>query len=194
MWYRSYRGHAIMAFPSFDTATKSWAPQANISWVIGPMRESAFVRFSTRATSESEAVDCALRAAKTWIDKHKRGNHELWDGAAEPETLPGGNLLKRHARQGQRLQPGLSRNSARTLTFDDFKANVASLETNVTQNSLIKSYDALLQLRKKSHCSWAEIKARLKRSQENITARQPTNRRTQPAGLPLTPRDWRRII
>ena len=194
MWYRSYRDHVIMAFPSFDTATHSWAPQANISWVIGPLRESAFVRFPMRAASESEAVDCALKAARTWIDKHKRENRELWGAALEPETSPAGKLVMRNTRQVPRIHTALSRNSGRTLSFDDFKANVASLGANVTERSLLKSYGALIQLRKSSHCSWALIKSKLKRSQENIAARQPTNRRAQPAGLPLTPRDWRRII
>lgn len=194
MWYRSYRNHVIMAFPSFDTATNSWAPQANISWVIGPARESAFVRFSMRTASESEAVDCALKAAKTWIDKHKRENRELWDATLERETSPAGKLVIRNSRQVQRIHSALSRTSARTLTFDDFKTNVAGLGANATERSLIKSYGALIQLRKNSHCSWAQIKSKLKRSQENIAAHQPTNRRAQAAGLPLTPRDWRRII
>lgn len=194
MWYRSYRGHVIMPFPSFDTATKSWAPQANISWVAGAMRESAFVRFSMRATSESGAVDCALRAAKIWIDNHKRESHERWDGAGVPETFPVTHLLKSNARHPRRLEATLPRNSGRTLTFDDFKANIACLGANATEHSLIKSYAALNQLRKNSHCSWAQIKSRLKRSQENIATHDPTDRRGRAVGLPLTPRDWRRII
>ena len=74
MWCRSYRNHVIMAFPSFDTATGLWAPQANISWVVGPLRESQFVRFSKRVLSEEEAVDCASRAALTWINKRLRSS------------------------------------------------------------------------------------------------------------------------
>ena len=70
MWSWSYRKHVIMAFPSFDTATKSWAPQADISWPVGPVRESEFVRFPIRVMTESEAVACALSGGKSWVDQH----------------------------------------------------------------------------------------------------------------------------
>ena len=72
MWSRSYRRHVIMAFPSFDTATNSWAPQADISWPIGPERQSEFVRFPLRVMTESEAVACALRRGQSWIDNRLR--------------------------------------------------------------------------------------------------------------------------
>ncbi len=194
MWCRSYRGHVIMAFPSFDTATHLWAPQASISWVVGAVRESAFVRFSMRVTSESEAVECALRAAKTWIDDHKRGNRRQWDASTEPQTPireASRTLLKGSASQTRQLRPALSRNSGKTLTFEDFKTNLASLGANLSEPSLLKSYAALVQLRTESHCSWGKIRSKLKRSQEHL---QPASRRSKPANLPLTLRDWRRII
>jgi hypothetical protein len=181
MWYRSYRDHAIMPFPSFDTATHSWAPQANISWVAGPARDSAFVRFPMRVTSEGEAVASALAAAKTWID--------------ERQCAPIGSLLRTSARQTRRIPPpASSRNSGKTLTFDDFKANLANLTANASERSLFKSHGAFIKLRKTSHCSWAQIKSKLKRSQENPVSPQPANPREKSARLPLTPRDWRRII
>lgn len=198
MWYRSYRNHVIMAFPSFDTATNSWAPQANISWVEGPARESAFVRFPMRVASESEAVDHALRAAKSWIDNHRREQqHGQWVAARELETpISGaiGDLPNKSGRRTRRLQPAISRNSGTTLTFDDFKANVARLGANASEHSLLKSYAALNQLRKINHCSWAQIKSKLKHSQVNRMSPQPANRREKSARLPLTLRDWRRII
>lgn len=70
IWIWSYRKHVIMAFPSFDTATNSWAPQADISWPLGPVRESEFVRFPIRVMSESEAVAFSLSGGKSWVDQH----------------------------------------------------------------------------------------------------------------------------
>lgn len=69
MWNWSYRNHVIMAFPSFDAATNSWAPQADISWPRGPVRESEFVIFPIRVLSESEAVAFALRGGMSWVDQ-----------------------------------------------------------------------------------------------------------------------------
>ena len=72
MWYRSYRDHVIMAFPSFDTATSLWAPQASIAWVDGHARKSEFVRFAKRVMTEADAVALALDASHAWIDKRLR--------------------------------------------------------------------------------------------------------------------------
>ncbi len=193
MWYRSYRNHVIMAFPSFDTATSSWAPQADISWVAGPARESAFIRFPMRVMSESEAVAIALAAAQKWIDKRKYENRDLWDASLDPQA-PVRTLLARSARQARRNSPSASRNSGKTLTFDDFKANLTRLGLSASEQSLLKSYGALIKLRKTSHCSWAQIKSILKRSQDRAVIRQPAKRGARPATLPLTPRGWRRII
>jgi len=68
MWHRLYRGHVIMAFPSFDTARNGWAPQANISWCVGSNREFKFVRFPNRFATEYEAVACSLKRGQGWID------------------------------------------------------------------------------------------------------------------------------
>lgn len=68
MWRRLYRNHVIMAFPSYDTATNAWAPQADISWCAGPARESEFVKFPNRFMTEADAVACALRMGQAWID------------------------------------------------------------------------------------------------------------------------------
>jgi hypothetical protein len=193
MWYRSYRNHVIMAFPSFDTATSSWAPQADISWVAGPARESAFIRFPMRVMSEGEAVASALAAAQKWIDERKYENRELWDTSLDPQA-PVRTLLTRSARQTRRTSPPSSRNSGKILTFDDFKANLTSLGLSASERSLLKSYGALIKLRQTSHCSWAQIKSILKRSQDHAVIRQPAKRGARPATLPLTPQGWRRII
>jgi hypothetical protein len=199
MWYRSYRNHVIMAFPSFDTATSSWAPQADISWVAGPARESVFIRFPLRVMSENEAVASALASAEKWVDERKYENRELWVTAQNPETpageLPIGTLLRRKsARQTQPILPPGSRRSQNGLTYDDFKANLVSLGMTASEGSLLKSYDALIRLRKTSHCSWAQIKSILKRCQNRGTTIQPPRRGARPAALPLTPQGWRRII
>jgi hypothetical protein len=70
MWSRLYRNHVIMPFPSYDTVASAWAPQADISWCVGPSRESAFVRFPNRFMTEADAVTCALRRGEAWIDNH----------------------------------------------------------------------------------------------------------------------------
>lgn len=70
MWSWSYRKHVIMAVRSVDTATTSWAPHADISWPLGSVRESEFVRFPIRVMGESEAVAFALSGGKSWVDQH----------------------------------------------------------------------------------------------------------------------------
>lgn len=68
MWSRTYRDHFIMAFPSFDPATRTWRAQADISWCGGKLRDSAFVRYKNHAATEAEAVQCALQNSIEWID------------------------------------------------------------------------------------------------------------------------------
>ena len=197
MWYRSYRNHVIMAFPSFDTATKSWAPQANISWVAGPVRESAFVRFPMRVISEGEAVASALAAARVWIDDRKNENRELRDPAPETRAreLPVARLLgTASTRPKTRALAAGSRNARNVLSYDDFKANLEGLGMTASEGSLLKSYDALIKLRKSSHRSWAQIKSLVKRCQNAGTGIQTPRRRSRPITLlPLTPQGWRRI-
>lgn len=71
MWSRMYRDHVVMAFPSYDTASKAWVPQAEITWFAGRTRSSTFVRFPDRCARERDAVRCALRKGQTWIDVHR---------------------------------------------------------------------------------------------------------------------------
>ena len=68
MWSRTYRDHFIMAFPSFDTTTRNWRAQADISWCRGNRRDSAFLRYNHGAT-EAEAVDFALQQSVEWVDR-----------------------------------------------------------------------------------------------------------------------------
>ncbi len=197
MWSRSYRKHVIMAFPSFDTATNLWAPQADISWPTGPERESEFVRFPIRVMSESEAVACALSRGKSWIDR--RLKHRS-DSNAESNLVVQGiaslqeRLTKIHPKPAMRIQSIMPKYSTAPITFDQFKSTVARIGANSTDSSLRKSYSALMKLQKSVNCSWAEIKRRIEQSQGKPTTAQPGTRRNNSRWLPLTERDWRRIV
>jgi hypothetical protein len=68
MWSQLYREHFIMAFPSFDAATNTWVPQADITWCAGTLRDSEFVRFTARVATEDEAVSWAMQNGIEWID------------------------------------------------------------------------------------------------------------------------------
>ena len=57
-----------MAFPRFDTTTRNWRAQADISWCRGDRRDSAFVPYNLRAT-ETEAVGFALQQSVEWVDR-----------------------------------------------------------------------------------------------------------------------------
>jgi len=69
MWSQTYRHHFIMAFPSFDTTTRKWRAQADISWCGGKWRDSAFVRYKPHAKAETEAVHFALQQSIEWVDR-----------------------------------------------------------------------------------------------------------------------------
>jgi hypothetical protein len=191
MWCRSYRDHVIMAFPSFDTATGLWAPQANISWVTGPVRKSEFVRFSKRVISEGEAVTCASRAARAWINKRLKDLHNMSqrnDQITVRNVVNSPRLMRVGAAQ---LQRGMKPTHAgRLLTFGSFKLLVAKSGLDVNEEGLEKSYAALLELCKRNHYSWTRIKLKMKKT----TAAQTRGTKTQVERLPLTIRDWQRII
>lgn len=188
MWCRSYRDHAIMAFPSFNAASGFWLCQANISWVVDASRESAFVRFPKRAVSEVEAVAKALTAAEAWVDKRLK---------ARPVFAPASGLRSSILRAGPAHEsdhlPRLSRSaqpSLRTLTFDQFKSLMRQYGHKASEQSLHKSYAALLLLRKQGHRSWAQIEFKIRHPREQALDSQGW----KPARLPLTMKDWRRII
>lgn len=196
MWSRSYRNHVIMAFPSFDTVTNSWAPQADISWCAGPDRESEFVRFQNRLMTENEAVSFALRRSVAWINqhlKHLRPQAAYVRGEKSIATLKDG-LKRISSRQPIRTHVPLSDSPATTLTYSQFKSVMAKLGVNDSEQSLHKSYAALVKLRKSRHCSWTEIKKKVEQSQELLTAPKRPSRGVKQSRLPLTPQSWRRIV
>jgi hypothetical protein len=193
MWSRLHRDHFIMAFPSFDTTTNSWAPQADISWCAGPIRESEFVRFRTRAMTEDEAVNFALHKGVAWINQRLKhlGNacvvRDRGDDVIEA-------LQERRSRQSPLLRPTTAASQTRTLTFNQFKSVMSKLGLSGSEQSLRKSYDALIRLRKIRHWTWADIRNKVQQSQGFRTAARRSGRGTQAARLPLTPQQWRRIV
>ena len=191
MWTRSYRRHAIMAFPSFDTATGLWAPQANISWVVDSVRESRFIRFPKRVRSENEAVFCALSTARTWIDKRLRDPRNLTDrvGMKVRRTRVKRSKIGSGAVQSSRpvKSPGAAPGM---LTFNQFKSMLGRSGLSLNQERLQKSYASLLLLRRQNHYSWAKIKSKMRNAREiAATAQTPRSER-----LPVTLRDWRRLV
>ncbi|MGH7798018.1 MAG: hypothetical protein ACREQ2_24410 [Candidatus Binatia bacterium] len=183
-----------MAFPSFDTATSLWAPQASISWVVGTERKSEFVRFAKRVFTEAEAAACALSAGKSWVDARIKRAGDVASFEREQDSISSqptdvrffGNRTDSR-REGVRD----SRTSKKMLTFDQFKSWVDQSNPNVSEQLLQKSYAALVQLRKHQHCSWAHIMVKMKNSRAQIAA---SARSAKSSHLPLTLRDWRRII
>ena len=213
MWSRCYREHVIMAFPSFDTATNLWAAQADITWPRGPVRESEFVRFPTRVMSatgrarhirlariarqEAEAVSLALSRSKAWIDR--RLQHVRLEGRKGHERILG-RVMELQGRASRKLSKELPRiHSARAkdptsiFTFDQFKAAQLRSGAKLSEASLQKSYVALMKLAKNG-CSWSEIKLKIKQSQERLAAPKTSSRSVHSARLPLTEREWRRIV
>lgn len=192
MWSRSYRKHVIMAFPSFDAATNSWAPQADISWPIGPERDSEFVRFPLRVMSESEAVACALRRGRSWIDNRLKA-HSVQNTAGL--TIDGIDTLANSFRRTNLKPPAKSsvaRNDpSEAFTFAQFKSAVARSGTKVSEAELHKSYTGLMQLQKSRKWSTAEVRATLNRVQDQSAFR--STRHAQRCRLPMTERDWRKI-
>lgn len=193
MWSRSYRRHVIMAFPSFDTASNSWAPQADISWPIGPERQSEFVRFPLRVMTENEAVACALRRGQSWIDNRLKARSA--ENAATL-VLNGINPLPGSFRRTNLKPPAkptatIRNDSTEPFTFAQFKSAVMRPGTKVSETALRKSYSGLMQLQKNKDLSTAEIWATVNRVQKLLPSR--PKRRAQRCRLPMTERDWTKI-
>jgi hypothetical protein len=187
MWCRSYRDHAIMAFPSFDTVSKLWACQANITWVVGSSRESSFVRFSRRAANEADAAALALSAAQEWIDNRLKELRMFPTWQAPAQSVGLSSDLRRAKEYAARHSKS-SKAPSRTLTYDQFKILMGDSGRRGSERLLQKSYAALLQLRRSSHRSWREITVKI-RHPHTVSVGE-----IQPSRLPLTARDWRRIV
>jgi hypothetical protein len=177
-----------MPFPSFDALSRSWLCQANITWIAGPNRESAFVRFQERVQSEADAVSQSLRAAQLWIDKRLAGSLMI----TGETRLPGSEVGIVKKRASLLRMPKAARPRAHRLTFDQFKLFLKNYCELGGEQSLQKSYQALLRLRKERHRSWKEITPKLRHlGKPSLSSRAV---KVKAKRLPLTTRDWRRII
>jgi len=186
-----------MAFPSFDTATNLWAAQADITWPRGPVRESEFVRFPTRVMSEAEAVSLALSYSKAWIDR--RLQHMRVEGRKGSERILGrvmelqGGASRTQSKKLPQIHLARAKDTTGIFTFDQFKAALLRSGAKLSEASLQKSYVALMKLAKNG-CSFSEIKLKIKQSQHRLTASKTASRGVHSARLPLTEREWRRIV
>ena len=193
MWRRSYRKHVIMAFPSFDTATNSWAPQADISWCTGVDRCSEFVRFHNRLLSENDAVNFALRRSVAWVNQRLKQMQETRSARGDEDRSTA--LLSEGLTTGSLRSRGSLSHRPASFTYNQFKALIAKLGVNDSEQSLHRSYAALIKLRKTRHCSWTEIREKVRHSREISTAlRKNSPRRIKQSQLPLTPQAWQRIV
>ena len=191
---RLYRDHVIMTFPSFDTASSAWAPQANISWSVGRGREFRFVRFPKRVPTEGEAMAYALRLGEEWIDRRlKRGRRAA--GARSARVIDVIGALKGSAERADSTQPVVSESPARrpreSLTFKEFKGAVTAAGLTLSDQLLQKSYAALLNVRREEGLSWAAARRKLSASKRHLKG--SPSQRARSARLPLTERDWRRV-
>lgn len=198
MWSRLYRNHVIMPFPSYDTATSAWAPQADISWCVGPSRESEFVRFPNRFLTEAEAVACALRKSEAWVDARLLRRELRASGSEQARLIGMGAAPKNSLTKANSAQPPLPlestpRHAENAFTFGQFKSAIGKSGLKLSEPTLQKSYAALIKLRKTNHWSWAATRQKVDHAQKNRSVAQSTARRQRAVRIPLTERDWRRI-
>jgi hypothetical protein len=198
MCSRVYRNHVIIAFPSFDTATNAWAPQADVSWSVGASREFAFIKFPARLQTEGEAINWALDMAQGWVDDRLSGLRSEILGSGRGRVIDIVGALKQRLgntapSEPRRSPSALQPRGEKGLTFEQFKSAIAAGGLIITEQALQKSYAALVKLRKNERWSWAETRRKLEQSKREFTVVGSTARRPRAARLPLTERDWRRI-
>jgi hypothetical protein len=198
MWNRLYRNHVIMPFPSYDTVTNGWAPQADISWCAGASRESQFVKFPSRFTTEADAVVCAVRSGEAWIDD-RLGRLRNESGSERGAAIPRIGALKKSLRnvsptQPPRPQSAIQWHAEQKFTFGHFKSVIDKSGVKLSEQTLQKSYAALVKLRENNHWSWSQTKDKVERSQCDHSTAESSSRQQKAARIPLTQRDWRRIV
>jgi hypothetical protein len=198
MWNRLYRNHVIMPFPSYDTATNAWASQADISWCAGASRESKFVKFPNRFMTEADAVACALRSGEAWID-NRLGGLRTGSGSEHAAVIDMIGALKKSLRKVSPTQPPRTQGSIqwraeKILTFGQFRSVIAKSGVKLSEQTLQKSYAALIKLSKNNHWSWAQMRQKVEHSQRDRSAAESPARQRRAARIPLTERDWRRIV
>jgi hypothetical protein len=198
MWSRLYRKHFIMPFPSYDTATNAWAPQADISWCAGPSREFEFIKFSERFLTEADAVTFTLRRGEAWIDNRlerlRSGSGSEHAAAIDMIRALKNTLEKVSPTQPPRTQGLIQWHAEKAFTFGQFKSVIVNSGVKVSEQTLQRSYAALVKLRKNSHWSWAQTRQKVEHSQRDRSAAESPARQRRAGRIPLTERDWRRIV
>jgi hypothetical protein len=197
MWSRLYRNHVIMPFPSYDTATNAWASQADISWCAGPSRKSEFIKFPNRFLTEADAITFALRKGEAWIDNRL----ELLRSGRGSEHAVVIDMIGALKKSLEKVSPTQPRTQGlipwyaqKTFTFGQFKSVCVKSGVKLSEQTLHKSYAALVKLRKNKHWSWAQTRQKVERSQRDRSATESPARQQRAARIPLTERDWRRIV
>jgi hypothetical protein len=193
MWSRLYRNHVIMPFPTYDTATNAWAPQADISWCVGPSRESEFVKFPNRFMTEADAVACALQRGEAWIDSRLE-RLRSGTGSDHLQVVDMIRALKKGLGKVSPTRPHRAQESVaeETFTFGQFKFVIAKSGVKLDEQALQKSYAGLVKLRKNNHWSWAQMRQKVEHFQQGRRAAQSPARQQRAVQIPLTERDWRR--
>jgi replication initiation and membrane attachment protein DnaB len=95
--------------------------------------------------------------------------------------------------QSPLAQGSIQRQAEKSFTFDQFKSAIAKSGLKLSEQTLHKSYAALVKLRKNNHWSWAQTRRKMEHSQQDRAAAQSSARRQKTVQIPLTVRDWRRI-
>ena len=191
MWSRLYRNHVIMAFPTYDTVTNAWAPQADINWFAGSSHDSKFVQFSKRCASEEEAVTWALRRSEVWVDNRLRHLSR----AILPGRGRGINIIeaaKSHFGKVTPEQPVRGRSATELVPekpFYDFKCAFGGSGLKLSDENLQKNYAALTEPRNHDHWSRLETRKKLQHTLHDLTAAVLP----RAAYIPLRQRPWRRF-
>ena len=194
---RLYGDHFIMAFPSFDTASHGWVPQADISWDHkSPVRKFAFIRFPNRCRTEAEAIDASLEMVVAWIHKHGTRLQRHASTSERRQVIDVAEFLKNSLAKvagKQANRPATQQRPKQSFTFGHFKAAIAEKGLQISDQTLQKSYEALLKLRKNNHWSWAEARSKIEQSQQIVKSSHAPMRGPRTTRIPLTQRDWRKI-
>jgi hypothetical protein len=138
------------ALPELRHRRKCLAPQADISWCVGPSRESEFVKFPNRFMTEADAVACALRSGEAWID-NRLGRLRSGKGSEHARMIDMIGALKKSLGKSSPTQPPRSQGSIqwhaqKTFTFGQFKSAIAKSGVKLSEQTLQKSYAALVKL------------------------------------------------
>jgi len=191
MWSRLYRKHVLMAFPTYDSAKRGWAPQVDINWFLGPAHDSTFVRFPVRFLTEDEAVSWALSRGQAWIDKHLerlQGHPARRRRTFDMIEAFNQNLTTARPQQPPPAQARPNRSLKSSLTFEEFTYLLAQKKgLTFSVKTLQKSYDALVKVKKIKRWSWAEAKRKVMRAQQAPASA------GAPRRIPLSERAWSRI-